>query len=79
MVKLKVILLYEDESNDDALALLVSVLNAQINKENALSYLENTIKKQPNSYHLIELYISILQRSGNLNNAKIFYIKVKEL
>ena len=64
------LLLHEDESNDDALALLVSVLNAQINKENALAYLENTIKRQPNSYHLIELYISILQRSGNLTNAK---------
>jgi hypothetical protein len=36
------LLLHEDESNDDALALLVSVLNAQINKENALTYLENT-------------------------------------
>ena len=64
------LLLHEDESNDDALALLVSVLNAQINKENALTYLENTIKREPNSYHLIELYISILQRSGNLTNAK---------
>ena len=64
------LLLHEDESNDDALALLVSVLNAQINKENALLYLENTIKREPNSYHLIELYISILQRSGNLTNAK---------
>jgi len=64
------LLLHEDESNDDALALLVSVLNAQVNKENALKYLEDTIKRETNSYHLIELYISILQRSGSLTNAK---------
>ena len=33
-------------------------------------HLEDTIKREANSYHLIELYISILQRSGNLTNAK---------
>ena len=28
------------------------------------------IQRQPNSYHLIELYISILLRSGDISNAK---------
>jgi len=64
------LLLHEDESNDDALALLVSVLNAKKNNEAAIQYLEDTIKREPNSYHLIELYIHLLFRSGNLSNAK---------
>ena len=64
------LLLHEDESNDDALALLVSVLNAKKNNESALEYLEQKIKKEPNSYHLIDLYITILLRSGSLSNAK---------
>ena len=70
------LLLHEDESNDDALALLVSILNGQVNKENALKYLEDTIKREANSYHLIELYISILQRSGNLK-ALVEFSKAK--
>ena len=73
------LLLKEDESNEEALALLVSVLNAKKDNESALDYLVGMIQKQPNSYHLIELYISILLRSGDISNAKIFYTKVKKL
>ena len=50
------LLLKEDESNEEALALLVSVLNAKKDNESALDYLVGMIQKQPNSYHLIELY-----------------------
>ena len=64
------ILLKEDESNEEGLALLVSVLNAKKDNESALDYLKDMIQKQPNSYHLIELYISILLRSGDISNAK---------
>ena len=64
------ILLKEDESNEEALALLVSVLNAKKDNESALDYLVGMIQRQPNSYHLIELYISILLRSGDISNAK---------
>ena len=63
-------LLKEDESNEEALALLVSVLNAKKDNESALDYLVGMIQRQPNSYHLIELYISILLRSGDISNAK---------
>ena len=63
-------LLKEDESNDDALALLISVLNAKKSNESSIKYLESTIQKQSNAYHLIELYIEILRRSGTLSNAK---------
>ena len=63
-------LLHEDESNEDALALLISVLNAKKSNESSITYLETTIAKQPNAYHLIELYIEILRRSGTLSNAK---------
>ena len=49
------ILLKEDESNEEALALLVSVLNAKKDNESALDYLKDMIQRQPNSYHLIEL------------------------
>lgn len=64
------LLLREDESNEDALALLISVLNAKKSNESSITYLEDTISKQPNAYHLIELYIEILRRSGTLSNAK---------
>ena len=64
------ILLKEDESNEEGLALLVSVLNAKKDNESALDYLVGMIQRQPNSYHLIELYISILLRSGDISNAK---------
>ena len=63
-------LLKEDESNEEGLALLVSVLNAKKDNESALDYLVGMIQRQPNSYHLIELYISILLRSGDISNAK---------
>ena len=52
-------LLKEDESNEEGLALLVSVLNAKKDNESALDYLVGMIQRQPNSYHLIELYISL--------------------
>jgi tetratricopeptide (TPR) repeat protein len=74
------LLLKEDESNEEALALLVSVLNAKKDNESALDYLVGMIQKQPNSYHLIELYISILLRSGDISNAKdILYKSEKTL
>ena len=74
------LLLKEDESNEEALALLVSVLNAKKDNESALDYLVGMIQKQPNSYHLIELYLSILLRSGDISNAKdILYKSEKTL
>ena len=74
------LLLKEDESNEEGLALLVSVLNAKKDNESALDYLVGMIQKQPNSYHLIELYISILLRSGDISNAKdILYKSEKTL
>ena len=74
------LLLKEDESNEEALALLVSVLNAKKDNESALDYLVGMIQKQPNSYHLIELYISILLRSGDISNAKdVLYKSEKTL
>ena len=74
------LLLKEDESNEEALALLVSVLNAKKDNESALDYLVGMRQKQPNSYHLIELYISILLRSGDISNAKdILYKSEKTL
>ena len=57
-----------------------SVLNAKKDNESALDYLVGMIQKQPNSYHLIELYISILLRSGDISNAKdILYKSEKTL
>ena len=62
------------------MALLVTVLNAKKDNESALDYLVGMIQKQPNSYHLIELYISILLRSGDISNAKdILYKSEKTL
>ena len=63
-------LLKEDEFNEEGLALLVSVLNAKKENESALDYLVGMIQRQPNSYHLIELYISILLGSDYISNAK---------
>lgn len=53
-----------DESNEDAIQLLITIFNSKKNNEYTVNYLEEIIEKQPLSFKLIEIYIDILRRMG---------------
>jgi hypothetical protein len=57
-------LLKINESNEEAIQLLVTIINAKKNNDFTISYLEGILEKQPLSFRLIEIYIDILRRIG---------------
>jgi hypothetical protein len=54
------ILLRLNENNEEAIKLLVSIINAKKSNEFTINYLENIIEKQPLGFKLIEIYIDIV-------------------
>ena len=55
-------LLVLNESNEEYIKLLISILN--IKKSSAANYLEKILEKKPLSFKLIEIYIEILKANG---------------
>jgi tetratricopeptide (TPR) repeat protein len=63
-------LLRLNESNEDAIKLLITIINSKKSNDFTITYLENILEKQPLSFKLIEIYIDIVKRVGKLNKAK---------
>lgn len=57
-------LLRLNESNEESIELLITIINAKKNNDFTINYLENILEKQPLSFKLIEIYIDILRRVG---------------
>lgn len=57
-------LLRLNESNEEAIKLLITIINAKKNNEFTITYLEGILEKQPLSFKLIEIYIDVLRRVG---------------
>jgi hypothetical protein len=68
------ILLRLNESNEEAIKLLISIINSKKSNDFTINYLENILEKQPLSFKLIEIYIDILKRVGKYNN--YFYLEL---
>lgn len=58
------LLLRLNENNEDAIKLLITVINSKKSNDFTLNYLENILEKQPLSFKLIEIYIDIVRRIG---------------
>jgi len=57
-------LLRINESNEDAIQLLITIINSKKSNEYTINYLETILEKQPLSFKLIELYIDVVRRVG---------------
>jgi tetratricopeptide (TPR) repeat protein len=64
------LLLRINEDNEEAIQLLISILNSKKSNEFTITYLEGILEKQSLSFKLIELYIEIVRRVGKINKAK---------
>jgi hypothetical protein len=53
-----------NESNEEAIKLLITIINAKKNNEFTITYLEGILEKQPLSFKLIDIYIDVLRRIG---------------
>jgi tetratricopeptide (TPR) repeat protein len=63
-------LLRLNENNEEAIKLLITIINSKKSNEFTIGYLENILEKKPLSFKLIEIYIDIVRRVGKLNKAK---------
>jgi hypothetical protein len=61
------VLLRINESNEDAIKLLITIINSKKSNEYTINYLETILEKQPMSFKLIEIYIDIVRRVGKYN------------
>jgi hypothetical protein len=57
-------LLRINESNEDAIQLLITIINSKKSNDYTINYLETILEKQPLSFKLIELYIDVVRRVG---------------
>jgi hypothetical protein len=57
-------LLRINEDNEEAIQLLISILNSKKSNDFTITYLEGILEKQSLSFKLIELYIEIVRRVG---------------
>ncbi len=57
-------LLRLDENNEEAIQLLITIINSKKSNEYTITYLENILEKQPLSFKLIEIYIEVVKRVG---------------
>ena len=58
------ILIRLNDNNEEAIKLLISILNLKNSNEFSVSYLERILEKQQLSFKLIEIYIEIMMRIG---------------
>ncbi len=58
------ILLRLNESNEENIKLLISIINSKKSNEFTINYLETILEKQPLGFKLIEIYIDIVKRVG---------------
>lgn len=68
-------LLRLNESNEEAIKLLISIINSKKSNEFTINYLETILDKQPLSFKLIEIYIDIIRRVGKINKVKDYLAK----
>jgi hypothetical protein len=57
-------LLRINESNEDAIQLLITIINSRKSNDYTINYLESILEKQPLSFKLIEIYIDVVRRIG---------------
>lgn len=57
-------LLRINESNEDAIQLLITIINSKKSNDYTLNYLDTILEKQPLSFKLIEIYIDVVRRVG---------------
>jgi len=57
-------LLRLNESNEDAIQLLITIINSKKSNEYTINYLETILDKQPLSFKIIEIYIDVVRRVG---------------
>ncbi len=57
-------LLRINESNEDAIQLLISIINSKKSNDYTINYLDTILEKQPLSFKLIEIYIDVVRRVG---------------
>jgi hypothetical protein len=71
-------LLRIDENNEEAIKLLITIINSKKSNEFTLTYLENILEKQPYSFKLIEIYIDIVRRVGKIHKIKDIITKCEK-
>jgi len=57
-------LLRINESNEDAIQLLITIINSKKSNDYTINYLDTILEKQPLSFKLIEIYIDVVRRIG---------------
>lgn len=63
-------LLRLNENNEEAIDMLITIINSKKSNEFTIGYLENILEKKPLSFKLIEIYIDIVRRVGKIDKAK---------
>ena len=58
------LLLRINESSDEGIKLLISILNLKKSNDFTINYFENLLEKQPLSFKIIEVFLEVLRRFG---------------